>query len=152
MIYPGRVNSRAGPDFHDAIITTEDGDQITGDVELHLRQRDWDSHGHGGDPNYNGVVVHGALEVFSTETRLQSGAVAPVMDLRSLLTDVPESGPGPGPALDLWRVLSRNGFYRPETLEEAGMTLEKAGDQRFLAKSRWLATCIQASGRKNSFS
>ena len=142
VVYPGRPGVTAGPDFRDALLEVEGVGLVRGDVELHLRQRDWDAHGHGGGPNYNGVVVHGALEVFSTETRLQSGTLAPVMDLRSLLTDVP----GPGPALGLWRVLSRKGFHRPETLEEAEMALERAGDHRFLAKSRWLATCIQADG------
>ena len=142
VVYPGRPGVTAGPDFRDALLEVEGVGLVRGDVELHLSQRDWDSHGHGGDPKYNGVVVHGALEVFSTETRLQSGTFAPVMDLRSLLTELP----GPGPALDLWKVLSRKGFHRPETLEEAKRTLEMAGDQRFLAKSRWLATCIQADG------
>jgi hypothetical protein len=142
VVYPGRSGVTAGPDFRDALLEVEGVGLVRGDVELHLRQQDWDSHGHGGDPNYNGVVVHGALEVFSTETRLQSGSLAPVMDLRSLLTDVS----GPGPALDLWRVLSRKGFHRPGTLDEAEKVLDRAGDQRFLAKSRWLVTCIRADG------
>ena len=31
------------------------------EVELHVRQKDWHSHGHSQDPNYNGVVLHAAL-------------------------------------------------------------------------------------------
>jgi len=38
---------------------------VQGDVEIHLRQRDWKSHGHGGDSRYNGVVLHAVLETRS---------------------------------------------------------------------------------------
>jgi|TARA_B110001454_G_C12455230_1_gene323765 hypothetical protein len=73
VVYPGRSGVTAGPDFRDALLEVEGVGFVRGDVELHIRQKDWDSHGHGGDPNYNGVVFHGALEVHSEETRLQSG-------------------------------------------------------------------------------
>jgi hypothetical protein len=162
VVYPGRSGVTAGPDFRDALLEVEGLGLVRGDVELHIKQADWNSHGHGGDPNYNGVVVHGALEVFSEETRLQSGSFAPVVDLQSLLTDTPfpESArqettlpeptlPGPmndGPAFDLWQVLSRKGFFKPESLDEAGRTLDRAGDDRFRAKADWLAKCIQSDG------
>jgi hypothetical protein len=58
---------------------------VRGAVEIHRRQRDWDSHGHGADPNYNGVVLHVALEVDGGDTRLQSGRQVPVISLASLL-------------------------------------------------------------------
>jgi hypothetical protein len=73
VVYPGRSGVTAGPDFRDALLEVEGVGFVRGDVELHIRQKDWDSHGHGGDPNYNGVVFLGALEVHSEETRLQSG-------------------------------------------------------------------------------
>lgn len=142
VVYPGRSGVTAGPDFRDALLEVEGLGLVRGNVELHLDQRDWDSHGHGGDPNYNGVVVHGALEVFSTETRLHSGSTAVVVDLGSLLTEASEEGS----ALDLWEVLSRKGFHRPETSDQAKETLDRAGDQRFLAKSRWFSTCIREDG------
>ena len=142
VVYPGRLGTAAGPDFRDALLEVEGVGTVRGDVELHLRQRDWDSHGHGGDPNYNGVVIHGALEVHSEETRLQCGRRAPVVDLRALL----EEGPEDGLPLDLWQVLSRKGFSRPVSMDEAGQTLDRAGDLRFQFKSRWLAECIRADG------
>ena len=142
VVYPGRSGVTAGPDFRDALLEVEGVGLVRGDVELHIRQSDWNSHGHGGDPNYNGVVVHGALEVDSLETRLQSGPFAPVMDLRSLLTEISDEEP----LIDLWQVLARKGFPRPATLDEAEKTLERAGDQRFRSKARWLLTCIQADG------
>jgi len=120
---------------------------VRGDVELHIKQADWNSHGHGGDPNYNGVVVHGALEVFSEETRLQNGSFAPVMDLQALLTETPlPEDSEAGTTFDLWQVLSRKGFFKPDTLDEAKRTLDRAGDDRFRAKASWLAQCIQSDG------
>ena len=35
VLYPGIRNARAGPDFWNAVIATDAGDTITGDVELH---------------------------------------------------------------------------------------------------------------------
>ena len=142
VVYPGRSGVTAGPDFRDALLEVEGVGLVRGDVELHIKQSDWNSHGHGGDPNYNGVVVHGALEVTSSETRLQSGSLAPVMDLQSLLTEISDEGP----KLDLWQVLSRKGFPRPQTLDEAAKTLDRAGSLRFRSKARWILTCIQLDG------
>ena len=74
---------------------------VRGAVEIHRRQRDWDSHGHGADPNYNGVVLHVALGVDGGDTRLQSGRQVPVISLASLLDSAGgSSGPirAPGKA------------------------------------------------------
>ena len=142
VVYPGRPGVTAGPDFRDALLDVEGVGLVRGDVELHIKQADWQAHGHGGDPNYNGVVVHGALEVSSLETRLHSGSLAPVMDLSALLTE----SSGPEPFLDLWQELARKGFPRPETLKEAEEALDRAGDERFRAKADWLLRCIQSDG------
>ena len=85
VVYPGRAGHSAGPDFRNALLEIEGLGLVQGDVEIHLRQRDWDSHGHGKDPNYNGVVLHAALEVDSSVTSLQSGQQAPVVCLAALL-------------------------------------------------------------------
>ena len=69
VLYPGRSGTAAGPDFRDALLDVEGLGLVRGDVEIHLRQRDWKSHGHGDDPNYNGVVIHGALETDSPGNR-----------------------------------------------------------------------------------
>ena len=142
VVYPGRSGVTAGPDFRDALLEVEGVGLVRGDVELHIKQSDWNSHGHGRDPNYNGVVVHGALEASSAETRLQSGSLAPVMDLQSLLTEVSQEEL----KLDLWQALSLKGFPQPQTLGEAEETLDRAGSLRFRSKARWLATCIELDG------
>ncbi len=143
VVYPGRPGTAAGPDFRDAIVEVEGLGTVRGDVELHLRQRDWDAHGRGGDPNYNGVVIHGALEVESEQTRLYSGVQAPLVDLGALLN---EPGPAEDGVFDFWHLLAGKGFARPESEAEATEVLERAGDARFMAKARWLGQSINDLG------
>ena len=142
VLYPGRSSSSAGPDFRDALLEVEGVGLVHGDVEIHLRQRDWHNHGHGTDPNYNGVVLHAALEVDPEPTNLQSGRPVPVISLQALLdeptdepTDEKESS-GPAQLSGLWGILRSRGYAPPETLEEMGELLDRAGDARFLHKSR----------------
>ena len=47
----------AGPDFRNARIRLNDILQ-EGPVELHIKASDWDRHGHSGDPNYQGIILH----------------------------------------------------------------------------------------------
>ena len=142
VLYPGRSGTAAGPDFRDALLDVEGVGLVRGDVEIHLRQKDWDAHGHGGDPNYNGVVIHGALDVNGPETELQSGTAAPVVSLSGLL-EVPDD-PGPDDSDDsqvtagLWDLLSGHGYPRPCTAAEAGELLDRAGDDRFRRKAATL--------------
>ena len=123
---------------------------MRGDVEIHLRQRDWDAHGHGDDPNYNGVVVHGVLEPGEAETSLHSGSSTPVVSLEGLLDG--EDGAGAGELSNelhndqysqevtsrLWGMLARSGYPRPSSDEELGKLLDRAGDERFTRKAATL--------------
>ena len=134
VIYPGRKNSRAGPDFRDAIIATEDGARLTGDVDLHLSAPDWYAHGHHVDPNYNGVVLHVVLwptdESMSwQQSRMNAPAVVLPPDGRDAF--VPRCG-GASP---------RYGVTHPDGIEQGtlGDILDRAGDERFLARSRGFA-------------
>ncbi len=126
VVYAGRSGTSAGPDFRDALLDVEGQGLVRGDVELHVRQGDWDSHGHGGDPHYNGVVVHGVLQVNSEATTLPSGGQAPVVDLSALLEARPAQEPHP----DLWEMLARSGFPRPGSMAETGSTLKRPASRR----------------------
>ena len=84
VLYSGHT---AGPDFRDALLEVEGVGLVQGDVEIHVRQRDWKSHGHGDDPGYNGAVLHATLDVQSSSTQLQSGQNAPVISLAALMGD-----------------------------------------------------------------
>ena len=150
VLYPGRTGSAAGPDFRDALLDVEGLGLVRGDVEIHLRQRDWDAHGHGDDPNYNGVVIHGAVQVDSPDTVLNSGASAPVVSLAGLL-DSEEDDDSYDPdesqvASDLWELLARRGYPRPVGPAEIGDLLDRAGDDRFRRKSVLLGRFVADQG------
>lgn len=74
---PGRWNLEAGPDFIDAALRvgTEER-RVKGDVEVHVRPRDWDAHRHGDDPRYRRVVAHVCYHAGSLPPgRLPAGAL-----------------------------------------------------------------------------
>ena len=61
VIAPGQWNLEAGPDFLRATLEFDNGPPHTGDVEIHLVEADWKSHGHTGDPAYRNVILHVVL-------------------------------------------------------------------------------------------
>jgi hypothetical protein len=79
LIFEGRRNGGPGPDFRDAALETEDGARLLGDIELHLRARDWLAHGHHIDKRYNRVVLHVALDTSSSSSPLASGGNVPIV-------------------------------------------------------------------------
>ncbi len=86
VIYPGRLNKGSGPDFRDAVIIAGDNRLIKGDIEIHTRARDWHSHGHHCDPEYNNVILHVVLwndNGYSTFTT--NGRFVPVICLAKSL-------------------------------------------------------------------
>ena len=137
VLYPGRSSGAAGPDFRNALVEIEGVGIVRGDVEIHLRQQDWESHGHSEDPNYNGVVLHAVLGPESSTTVLQSGRQAPVVSMAALLDgpDSPDAERNPG----LWKMLGQRGYQQPDSVEAMSALLDRAGDDRFLARSAaWL--------------
>lgn len=57
VISPGLWNSTKGPDFCKAHLKI-DGQDIFGDVEIHLHEEGWKNHKHHEDPYYNKVILH----------------------------------------------------------------------------------------------
>lgn len=56
----GTWNRSSGPDFLRAEIELG-GRRLRGDIELDPRAQDWENHGHGSNPDYDGVVLHVVL-------------------------------------------------------------------------------------------
>lgn len=82
VIYPGRVNGGNGPDFRDAVIVVSESISLKGDVEIHVKSRDWYRHGHHRDPEYNRVILHVVMQHDgSSATLLQNGKSVPVLCL-----------------------------------------------------------------------
>ncbi len=137
VVYPGRQSAAAGPDFRDAVLLTEDGNTLSGDVELHTEAPGWYSHAHHTDPNYNGVVLHVVfLPKGHESTSLQSGMSAPVaaLDISGVAFYTAPDAPQPLPTLRI--------FDDDVDICEA---LDAAGDARFLAKSKGFAMDMQRS-------
>lgn len=59
VVYPGDWNLGPGPDFRNAVLELgRERRRVVGDVEVHVRPRDWDRHRHGSDPRYGDVIAH----------------------------------------------------------------------------------------------
>jgi hypothetical protein len=87
IFHPGKWNLLGGPDFHGARFAFDDGENRTGDVELHLHASDWNAHGHARDPAYDGVQLHVVLfpPPVGAVTRGAGGREIPILALLPLL-------------------------------------------------------------------
>lgn len=81
------------------------------------------------------MVLHVALEVDSPATQLQSGREAPVVSLAPLLEEGQDSECSTGQ--QLWSILERRGYRQPGSVAGAAALLDRAGDDRFLARAAY---------------
>jgi len=61
LLHSGHWNREPGPDFRDARLLI-DGAEVRGDIEIDLADRDWEAHGHGANPAFRSVVLHGYFQ------------------------------------------------------------------------------------------
>jgi hypothetical protein len=132
VIYPGWRLASWGPDYSGALLSIG-GELVRGDVELHVRSRDWHAHGHGTDPAFDSTILH---IVYSFEAGLPAvrsdGVVVPTVFLEPLVAANFQS---------LWTEWQRQeGPASPapqacRSPAEAGWLLDRAGDERFEAKA-----------------
>lgn len=85
VIDSGLQNRNAGPDFFNAKVKIG-GTLWVGNVEIHDRATDWNTHGHQHDAAYDNVVLHVCETVDSNEIKTSAGRQLPQMQL-----DVPET-------------------------------------------------------------
>ena len=132
VVFPGRLNGVEGPDFLDASVHVEGLGLLRGDVEIHVRARDWMTHGHHQDPNYNRVILHVVWDADSLWTERQDGEHVATASLKGCLalqsggTAEQASLLHPGDCRDRARALGPG---------EVGRILDEAGDARLAAKS-----------------
>ncbi len=133
VLYPGRRSSSAGPDFRDCVLSTESGDVVVGDVEVHVTAGGWSAHGHHVDSNYNGVVLHVVLAPTGrSTTTLQSRAEAPVAAIGATRkTEARDADPSRRAEEDT----------PASALQEK---LDRAGDERFRSKANGYAMELEA--------
>jgi hypothetical protein len=126
IIFPGRSSNNSGCDFKDAVFGLN-GRIISGNVEVHVKSSQWQSHGHHQDPKYNNIVLHVVWQQDSlTPTLLQNGRAIPTVCLGSFITspldelnDLSANPPCSCPAVrrysnndNLYKVLTTAGMKR----------------------------------------
>ncbi len=72
VIGGGILNHNAGPDFLLAELVVGN-ERRTGDVEMHLAEGDWESHGHAADERYASVILHVVLEKTTKKRETAAG-------------------------------------------------------------------------------
>lgn len=156
IIQPGFWNHGGGPDFSRAVVRfakdgKKDPDVTLGNVEVHLRPADWNTHGHHADPAYDETILHvvwearGGKSFFpatSTFRRvpqvvLNSQLVAPWSDLQPLcasLLHYPLPGAVPGRCSPALAALPREKVV--EILRAAGLFRLRQKAQRWYWRRR----------------
>ena len=158
VLYPGRPGVTAGPDFRNAVLLVEGSGMVQGDVEVHLRQRDWVAHRHQNDPNYNGVALHVALETDAVPAVTVSGVAPPVVGLQSLVAGAEPNRAEPTDGLacgktreQLWRLLAQHGYRQPASAEQmSACSIEPAMNGSFPAAGCWERGCKRSLANKFS--
>ena len=69
IIHPGQLNTNQGPDFTEARIRISETILI-GNIELHIKEEDWNRHLHASDPNYHNIILHVVWEESNVSTGL----------------------------------------------------------------------------------
>ncbi len=159
VLYPGRPAPGSGPDFQDALLITGAGELVRGDVEVHVRQSDWRSHGHHLDHRYGRVALHLFLQGGDGATRMEGGAQIQEALLSSLSpaplgasSNGAESLSAPPPShLSGSHVaaapLQGLQLLPPRELERA---LDEAGERRFLRKASAILEDLRMSDAREA--
>lgn len=139
VIYPGYSGLSWGPDFRRAAILQQ-GKKVKGDIEFHVRSREWVEHGHHRDLAYNGVILHIVWEDdMPGPTLTSSGGRVPVFKVNGLLqnTGLKRSLPCCNPAISGSPELLRN-------------ILARQGKQRFLDKAALAYQSFESNGAEEA--
>ncbi len=87
VCFAGHWNRGKGPDFQNAVIQIN-GEEMQGDIEIHLNSYDWIAHNHQDDPNYNQVILHVVYENKTNQhyTIKENGEIAEILEIKDLLS------------------------------------------------------------------
>lgn len=78
---PGFSNENAGPDFQEARIKLGNLEWV-GNIEIHVKASDWQSHNHQNDPAYQHIILH-VVWVNDRSVLLQDGTCVPTLELKN---------------------------------------------------------------------
>ncbi len=144
----GDWNKSAGPDFLNAHIQIN-GVPRTGDVELDPAPEDWERHGHGSNPAFDGVILHLACtpsrrEWFTRNSRHERISLAVIPPAALALAETPPSGNAPERHCRHAELLAA---MAPEPLETL---LQSAAAYRFQNKHRRYAERVKYAGEEQT--
>ena len=128
IVYLGRREINDGPDFQRALVLTNTGQLLRGDIEVHVYARDWYRHGHHHNSNYNNVILHIVAQQHpNIVTCTENGNLIPVLCLpRELFIQ---------PYLMQYYQLPCYQITRQRTRQNISSLLDIAGKQRFMQKA-----------------
>lgn len=88
ILFQGKWNNQAGPDFKDAIILLNNK-KVQGDVEIHRYEADWYHHEHQENRNFNDVVLHVIFEQNNSNkfTISECGNKIPILIMKNNLDE-----------------------------------------------------------------
>jgi len=149
IIYPGRINDDQGADFRDAVIVVGRR-PVKGDIEVHVKSSDWRGHRHHQNAVYNRVVLHVVLWHDSkTATSLQNGKSVPVIALQNYVEVSSGRWPDPRGSSTISNMPCLKVAGRL-TIGSVTEFLERAGEERFLAKAAGFETDLAQMGVSQS--
>ena len=145
VLSPGRWNRMPGPDFRNSKLEL-DGTTLRGDVEVHVKTSDWISHGHGGDPAYDGVILH---VVRRDDTSPGNVAFLPESAVL-VLPETPEDGEA-GQGQPVQPRAACAGFFAKMTQDELETFLADAGADRLRLRADERLRMMIAAGTTKAF-
>lgn len=153
VVYRGRWTAGSGPDFEGAMLALGEGSAklVTGCVEVHLRCADWWAHGHHADPRYNSVALHVVLWPHSARPVTRADGVSvPTLVLADYITLSSEQLlKTVAPLTANLGALSEEPCWQRTQgwpLAQLAALIDKAGDDRLLAKAASMEADLEATG------
>jgi hypothetical protein len=136
IVYLGRREINDGPDFQRALVLTDTGQLLSGDIEVHVYTRDWYRHGHHHNSKYNDVILHIVAQQHpNIVTCTENGNLIPVLCLpRELFIQ---------PYLMQYHQLPCYQITRQRTRQNISSLLDTAGKQRFMQKAMHFKLSMQ---------
>ncbi|MCP3660834.1 MAG: DUF2851 family protein [Bacteroidetes bacterium] len=86
IIYPGNLNTSAGPDFINSKISL-DGIILHGHIEIHINSSDWYKHKHEKDNRYNNVILHVVWNDDILLTKRKDNTHIPTIELKHKISN-----------------------------------------------------------------
>ena len=89
VVHRGVPSDAGGPDYQDVILSRDDREFLSGDIEFHVRSSDWVRHRHHLDSRYCGVILHVVWQDDARGTVNARGERVPTLEVgRAVRADV----------------------------------------------------------------